>query len=83
MGVVAGEESRGVDAYKPAATGETLSDNYTHKHNLHLEDTQYFCVFPERGDVAEIGGGSTEANSAHPQGLSCHCPAERGTGVPQ
>lgn len=41
------------------------------------------CVFPERGDVTAVGGGSAEADPAHPQGLSCHGPAERGAGVPQ
>lgn len=43
----------------------------------------YFSVLPERGNVIEIRGGSTEADPAHPQGLSCHRPAERGAGVPQ
>lgn len=43
----------------------------------------FLCVLSERGDVIEVRGGSAETDSAHPQGLSCHRPAERGTGVSQ
>lgn len=60
------------------------TDKHAHKQaTLVLGFLAFPCVFPERGDVAEVRGGSTEADSAHPQGLSCHRPAERGTGVPQ
>lgn len=40
-------------------------------------------VFPERGDLAEVRGRPAEADPADTQGLSCHRPAEGGTGVPQ
>lgn len=67
VGVVAGEESGRVDAYKPAAAGGTRSQ---HTHTCTPSKLQgylvFLCLFPERGDVIEVRGGSTEADSADP-----------------
>lgn len=65
--------------------GCALSTRHTHTNTTYTSRvlTISLCLLPERGDVTEVGGGSAEADSAHPQGLSCHCSAEGGTGVPQ